>query len=121
MRWLVFVLLALFSVACTPEASYTPTGRTREVEMVAKQFAYEPAVVTVAKGDHVRLIITSADVTHGISLPTFGVSGKLAPGEVTTLEFDASKAGMFEFRCNVFCGSGHSDMIGAIEVTEGTE
>ncbi|HSU72986.1 MAG TPA: cytochrome c oxidase subunit II, partial [Candidatus Binatia bacterium] len=60
--------------------------------------------------------VTSVDVTHGISIPAFHVNAQLQPGKATTVAFDATETGMFEFRCSVICGSGHRDMLGAVEV-----
>jgi cytochrome c oxidase subunit II len=88
------------------------------ISMVARQFDFEPSSVSVKKGDTVRLTVTSADVAHGISIPAFGVSQHLEAGKTEVIEFVADQIGTFPFTCNVFCGSGHSDMVGSINVTE---
>ncbi len=88
------------------------------VNMTAKQFSFEPSAITVQKGDTVRLIVTSADVAHGISIPAFGISKDLDVGVTETIEFVADKAGTFPFFCNVFCGSDHKSMTGSIIVNE---
>jgi cytochrome c oxidase subunit 2 len=115
MKQYLLVLLVLL-VACTSTPTGQPTGVTKEFTMTAKQFSFDPAVITVQRGDHVKLTITSVDVTHGISIPAFHVNAKLEPGKSTTVEFDATEVGMFQFRCSVVCGSGHSEMLGAVEV-----
>ncbi|MEK7528651.1 MAG: cupredoxin domain-containing protein [Patescibacteria group bacterium] len=84
--------------------------------MVAKQWAFEPATITVKEGDTVKLSITSTDVTHGFALPTFGVNASLAPNETTEVEFVADKKGTFTFFCSVFCGEGHTEMSGTLVV-----
>ena len=86
------------------------------INMVARKWLFEPDTITVNQGDVVKLSITSIDVAHGIRLPDFGVSSFLVPGQVTEIEFVASKSGVFPFFCNVACGVGHGGMNGKIIV-----
>tara|TARA_Y100000310_G_scaffold341499_2_gene440830 strand:+ start:935 stop:1336 length:402 start_codon:yes stop_codon:yes gene_type:complete len=91
-------------------------GDTVEIDMVAKQFEFDPEVIEVNKGDTVILHITSVDVAHGISIPEYGVDEFLGVDEEVTIEFVADKEGEFNFICNVFCGSGHGAMKGTLIV-----
>jgi cytochrome c oxidase subunit 2 len=93
-------------------------GKEVVIDITAKQFEYSPSTITVKKGDHVRLRLTSQDTTHGFSLPEFGVSATINPGKTTEVTFTPDKAGTFTFQCNVFCGSGHQGMKGTLVVTE---
>jgi cytochrome c oxidase subunit 2 len=86
------------------------------INVSAKQWSFDPAEIRVKKGEKVRLVITSTDVTHGFSLPTFNVSATLQPGVATTVEFTPDKTGSFPFFCSVFCGSGHANMRGTLVV-----
>jgi len=78
----------------------------------AKRWQFTPDVIRVKKGQKVKIIINNTDTTHGISLPDFNVSGN------DSIEFTADKIGEFTFKCNTFCGDGHSAMQGKIIVTE---
>ena len=89
---------------------------TREKAMTAKRWEFSPSTVTVAKGQRVVLTITSSDVTHGFSLPDFGVTAKLVAGQETRVEFTPDKTGSFTFSCNEFCGTGHGSMRGTLIV-----
>lgn len=100
----------------TPDTGTTPTGETKEFEIIAKQFEFVPNTITVNKGDMVELHIESIDVTHGFSLPDFGVNEVLAPGNDVHVEFLADKTGTFTFSCSVPCGSGHGRMSGQLIV-----
>lgn len=91
-------------------------GMIKEFNMRAFKWSFDPATITVNKGDRVKLHIISEDVTHGFNLPAFGINENLAPGKTTDIEFIANKTGTFTFVCSVFCGSGHSDMIGQLIV-----
>ena len=90
--------------------------QVKEFTMTAKQWEFVPSVITVNKGDKVKLIIKSIDVTHGFALPDFGVSKNLEPGKEVTVEFTADKTGEFTFFCNVICGAGHREMKGTLKV-----
>ena len=78
----------------------------------AKRWQFTPDVIRVKKGQKVKIIINNADTTHGINLPDFNVAGN------DSVEFTADKIGEFTFKCNTFCGDGHSAMQGKIIVTE---
>ena len=88
----------------------------KEFKMTSKQFSFEPGVIEVNKGDKVRLIVTSIDVPHGISIPEYGINERLDPGKPVKIEFTADKQGTFTSFCSVFCGSGHSGMKGKLIV-----
>lgn len=106
----------------------TPPGRSEnannalagraavEIKMTAKQFAFEPAEVRVPFGRKIRLLVTSADVAHGLAIPAFNVNVNLAAGQITTIEFIADKKGSYPFFCSVFCGGGHKEMTGTLIV-----
>lgn len=91
-------------------------SNTVEFNVTAKQFSFEPNPIRVKLGDRVRLNITSIDVTHGFSLPDFGISEVLEPGKTTSVEFIANKKGRFAFYCSIVCGAGHTGMRGNIIV-----
>lgn len=91
-------------------------GKTFNVE--AYQFGFEPGTIEVNKGDTVHLNLTSRDVEHVFYLPEYEISLKVDAGETESVTFVADQAGTFEFRCNVYCGSGHSTMTGTLIVKE---
>jgi cytochrome c oxidase subunit II len=90
----------------------------RTISLTAKKFEFKPDQITAKKGEPVVLEIKSEDVTHGFSLPDFGVRGEVKPGSVMRVRFTPEKAGQFTFTCDVFCGSGHEDMSGTLTVLE---
>ena len=94
----------------------TSDGEVKEFTMQAKRFEFTPSKITVNKGDKVRITVTSVDVTHGFSLPDFGINKKLEPDAPVIIDFVADKKGTFEFKCNVPCGSGHKTMAGTLIV-----
>src|SRR5512143_2126081 len=85
-------------------------GNVVEINMTAKDWAFDPGTITVHKGDTVKLHITSLDVTHGFALPDYGINEQIVPGQTTDITFVADKSGSFGFRCSVMCGEGHRQM-----------
>ena len=87
-----------------------PTSNVVEIDMIARQWDFNPATITVSEGDKVKLNIKSVDVTNGFALFEFGVNERLKPGKTTTVEFIADRAGEYTFLCTVPCGRGHTGM-----------
>jgi cytochrome c oxidase subunit 2 len=88
----------------------------REFDITARKWAFSPGTIKVSEGDTVTLKIRSVDVEHGFSLPAFGVNEDLSPGKEVEVTFVADKKGTYAFFCNVYCGSGHSEMSGSLVV-----
>jgi len=103
-------------------AAQTPGPATpaevRQFTMTARRYQFDPSVITVKKGQLVRLIITAADRNHGFKLEEFGINQLLKKNQPAIIEFTASKAGTFIFRCSEFCGLGHAKMKGKLVVEE---
>lgn len=91
-------------------------NETKTFDLVASQFAFTPETITVNQGDTVVLNLTTDDVPHGFSLPTFDVNATITPGKTQTVEFVADEAGSFTYTCSVACGAGHSSMRGTLVV-----
>lgn len=91
---------------------------------------WEPATLTVFKGDKVVLNVSNPRGTvHSLILRDFNVdTGKLAPqGGKNTVEFTADKAGVFLFRCGVppntavtpvECAPDHGRLVGHLLVLD---
>jgi len=117
-RFLVVIVpvafLAVLALAQGPVAS----TEVHEIQMTAKKYEYNPNVITVKKGERVKLVITALDRDHGFRLEAYGIDQKLKKGEATTIEFTADKTGTFGFKCSEFCGLGHGKMKGKLVVEE---
>jgi heme/copper-type cytochrome/quinol oxidase subunit 2 len=98
------------------EMVVAPASVVKEFDIEAKQWSFEPSIISVNEGDTVKLNIESIDVTHGFALFEFDVNERLAPGKTVTVEFIADKAGEYTFFCSVPCGSGHGSMNGKLIV-----
>ncbi|MGO8789809.1 MAG: cupredoxin domain-containing protein [Terriglobia bacterium] len=99
-------------------AAQAASPGVREITMTAKNYEFDPSVITAKKGDKLRLIITATDRDHGIKIDGYDINQVLKKGDPTTIEFTADKAGTFEFKCSVHCGMGHRKMKGKLVVEE---
>ena len=96
----------------------------QEVAVIARRWEFFPSTITVRKDVPVKIHITTVDVPHGFSLPDFSQgswvvsSDKLKKGEIVTFTYTFPDAGEFTYACNVFCGTGHTEMKGKIIVEE---
>src|SRR6266496_1288261 len=65
----------------------------RTIEVVARRFAFEPAVIEVAVGEPVRLVVRSADGVHGIEIKKFKVKKEIPRGgEAVVIDFTPKTA-----------------------------
>jgi nitrous-oxide reductase len=98
------------------EARVETIGNDVHVYMTAMRSHFTPDVVRVKKGQSVFMHITNIeetpDATHGFGIPGYNVELSLDPGEVVTVEFDATKTGAFAFYCTEFCSALHLEMQG---------
>tara|TARA_Y100000310_G_C20514640_1_gene730573 strand:- start:568 stop:939 length:372 start_codon:yes stop_codon:yes gene_type:complete len=117
---LLLVLVSILIVGCTTQSQTNTTKNTinyKEIILVASNWKFTPSTFEVKKGENIKLKIKSVTGTHGISIPAFNVkTGKIAAGQEKIVTFTANKVGTFPFRCNIFCGSGHSKMTGRLIV-----
>jgi len=103
-------------------AAWTVNGAARqdaprEIDVVARRFAFEPARIEVAVGERVRLRVVSADGVHGLEIKKFKVKKEIPRGITPVIiEFTASEAGEFPILCSEYCGDGHEDMQGQLVV-----
>lgn len=94
-----------------------PLNRSEKVfTITARQFAYDPPIIRVNKGDRVTIRAESKDVLHGLYIDGYDIDQVLRPGEPARFTFVANKEGKFGFRCSYTCGVLHPFMIGKLIV-----
>jgi len=84
-------------------------------------FAYPNGAVSVNElkvplGRPVKLIMSSKDVIHSFFVPEFRIKKDVVPSSYTTAWFEATELGRKTIACTEFCGTGHSAMLGKLEV-----
>jgi len=82
-----------------------------EVQILARRYTFEPAVIHVVAGEAVRLVVRSKDGVHGFAIPRLKIDVHVPNGgEPATADFTAPAAGEYEIACSEFCGRGHGQM-----------
>jgi plastocyanin len=112
------VLLALAGVlvaACQSQSAAGP--KTVEITVATTEFKFNPDTITVKVGDHVKVTLdnTKGTLKHTMKQPDLNIDAAVEAGQKSTFEFTATKAGTFDFTCDV---PGHKDagMVGKIVV-----
>lgn len=106
----------LFTLLASTVASSDQAKNT--IAITAQRFYFSPNEITVKKGQEVKLIIRSKDVSHGLLIEDLGVKTEVKKGQATEVSFTPETAGTFEGKCAHFCGSGHGSMKFTVHVTE---
>jgi cytochrome c oxidase subunit 2 len=90
----------------------------RRIEVSVKRFEYNPAEITLKKGQPVVLVLKTLDVSHGLKFKELSLNTKIEKGKPSELSFTPTSVGDFVGHCSVFCGSGHGSMTLTLHVTE---
>ncbi|PEN06037.1 cytochrome c oxidase subunit II [Longimonas halophila] len=69
----------------------------------------------------IRLSSREGDVLHSFFLPQFRVKQDVLPNRYTSVWFEATEPGTYELFCTEYCGVGHSQMLGEVNVLPADE
>jgi cytochrome c oxidase subunit 2 len=107
-----------------------PPADALEIKVLAKrwlwQFEYPSGLRTVNDlrvpvGKPVKLVMISEDVIHSFYVPSFRIKHDVLPSRYTQVWFEATEPGVHRLLCTEYCGRGHSDMLGTIQVVSAEE
>lgn len=90
----------------------------RKIEISAKRFTFDPAEITLKKGQPVVIVLKSTDVAHGLRFRDLNVEVKVTAGGTAEMKFTPQKTGDFVGHCYVFCGKGHGSMAMTLHVVD---
>ena len=109
-----FAATAFVSVDIRPSAQ---ADEPRVIEITARRFAFEPAEIEATVGEHLQLVVRSADGVHGLEIKKLKIKKEVPRGgEPVTIDFTATTEGTFPILCSEYCGKGHTDMTGMLIV-----
>jgi cytochrome c oxidase subunit II len=97
-------------------AASQPQAKTKVISVVAKKFEYSPSQISLKLGETVVLEFISQDIVMGFNAPDFKTRADIIPGIKTHVTLTPNKVGEFTFYCDIFCGDGHENMTGTINV-----
>jgi cytochrome c oxidase subunit II len=87
-----------------------------EVSLVGQAFNWQPETIRVPVGAEVTFYLTARDVIHGWQVEDTNLNVEVIPGEVSRLRTSFDRVGRYRVSCNEYCGIGHQNMIGWIDV-----
>jgi cytochrome c oxidase subunit 2 len=100
-----------FDALMVPERRTAPEVADGEPRLLA---ATNRVVVPV--NANVHLLVTSADVIHSWTIPSFGSKIDAVPGRINETWFNATREGVYYGQCSELCGARHAFMPIAVEV-----
>lgn len=105
--------------AAAPATGAKPAARpTKRFKVDAEKWAWTPDTITVKRGTHVVLELTSGDASRAFELKDYNVKVSVPEGETARAEFDADRVGTFSWRCSRPCGDGCAKLKGKLVVEE---
>jgi len=69
----------------------------------------------------VHVLVTSSDVIHNWTIPSFGSKVDAVPGRITATWFRATREGIYFGQCSELCGKDHAYMPIAVKVVDDQE
>jgi cytochrome c oxidase subunit 2 len=112
----VLAVMAMVAVCCVPRTEADSTVQTITVHAV--RYEFDPAEITVERGQTVRLVFIADDVAHGVAINELGVDVDLPKHKAQTVTITPTAVGDFEGECSKYCGSGHSGMTFVVHVRQ---
>ncbi|MFC6755743.1 MULTISPECIES: cytochrome c oxidase subunit II [Haloarcula] len=136
---LLFVGIASYQVMASPFVTAESTNQadlqTEEVEHIEVEayrygwtFYYNGSsfdqgtdvtsteTLRLPANQEVNLRVTSTDWLHAFHVPSLGLKADAFPGQYNQLRTVPTETGSYQLYCAEYCGSGHSEMLGTVEV-----
>jgi cytochrome c oxidase subunit 2 len=88
-----------------------------DIYLIAKKWSWSP-ILKLQKGKTYKLLVSSLDLQHGLSIQPLNLNFQILPGYVFAITLTPTETGEFTIVCNEFCDEGHHLMVGKIIVTE---
>jgi len=89
------------------------------IDIVASNWKFTPAAITVHTGETQVLRMTSDEGVHGIQSDELGIAQTtVMPDKFVEASFTPKKAGTYVVHCSIVCGAGHPDMALKVNVVD---
>ena len=98
-----------------PGVRITGPGQA-QVSIVAQAFNFVPERIRLPVDTEVTFYLTSRDVIHGWQVVNTNLNVEVIPGEISVLRYTFTRPGTYLTVCNQYCGIGHQNMLGEIEI-----
>lgn len=98
--------------AASPTTPASPASASEEVVIKATSWEFDKPEYAIPKDTPVKLTLENLKGAHGIEIVGEDVAIRGNNSEVVTLP-----AGTYEIKCNIMCGTGHSQMVAKLVVS----
>ena len=116
-KYLALSGLAVVALLVGGDRSSAQSPEPRVIEITARRFAFEPGEVEATVGEHLQLVVRSADGVHGLEIKKLKIKKEVPRGgEPVTIDFTVTTEGSFPILCSEYCGNGHAGMTGMLVV-----
>ncbi len=95
-----------------------PTGPIQSFSVSMKDYAFDPANITVKKGTTVKITLTSLDRTYGFAIVGYPVNELVSAGNPSVVTFTADKPGTFGIKDSYVVSGAAYNMVGTLTVTD---
>ena len=86
----------------TNNSSIAEDSEVKIINVEAGSFSYKPNIITVKKGEKVKIVMTAVDMMHDFNADELEIKLPLTKsGNTSEVEFTANEAGEFEYYCSV--------------------
>ena len=82
-------------------AAQEPPSNQRNLTIVARKYAFEPARLEVNLNDLVKVTLSSPDIAHSFTIDAYRIAKRVGGGHTVTFEFRADQVGTFPIYCNL--------------------
>ena len=136
---LLFVGIASYQVMASPFVTAESTNQaelqteeTAHIEVEAYRYGWtfyyngssfdqeadvsSTGTLRLPANQEVKLRVTSTDWLHAFHVPSLGLKADAFPGQYNRLHTIPTETGTYQLYCAEYCGSGHSQMLGTVEV-----
>jgi len=119
------IFLGVFVWGAVVYAGFYAPGEASTVFVVGKQWMWkvehangrrEIDELHLARGEPVRLVLSTEDAIHSFYVPAFRIKQDAVPGRYTSIRFTPTREGEYWLHCAEYCGTDHARMGGKVVV-----
>jgi heme/copper-type cytochrome/quinol oxidase subunit 2 len=89
------------ALVAPPSTAQEPAAHQRNLNVVARKYAFDPARLEVNLDDLVKVTLSSPDIAHSFTIDAYRIAKRVSGGHAVTFEFRADQAGTFPIYCNL--------------------
>ncbi|MHB1550294.1 MAG: cupredoxin domain-containing protein [Vulcanimicrobiaceae bacterium] len=94
-----------------------PSSAHPSIDIVASNWKFTPATITLYAGETRELRLTSSSGVHGLESKALGLPlTVISPGKWVAVKVTPKKVGTYVLGCAILCGAGHKNMILTVKV-----